>query len=415
MDIAVAKKKYPHLKRYMVLILLVLISLVAGKYLLFLGEADFSLERESMVFGEVKRGNYTVSVRGTEVLVPDNIQWLSASIEANVVKIEAKAGNIVKTGDLIVELSNPQLAQQLAEARWELEAQEAETLAARIAQESELLEQKNNVLNAKMDYDSSQLTYKAQLELYNQSTGAVSKITYQKTLLETDQFKQRWLISQELYEKMQENLLAQNNAQSARLSKARKSLERIQQQVDELHVTATLNSIVLEMPLESGQRIVMGDNIAKLAQQDSLIAELQVPEIQIRDVSVGQRVIIDTRNSLIDGLISRVDPAVVNDTVQVDVVFSESLPDDARPDLSADGEIIITEIADTLYVDRPLFAQSRGESAFSKLVEDGQFANDNLNTRPNHLIFHCNSYTSFLNRFQYFLAGRMKSKAECNK
>ncbi|PHZ83884.1 efflux RND transporter periplasmic adaptor subunit [Paremcibacter congregatus] len=375
MDIAITKKKIPNIKRYILLFLLALSLFFTAKYLWFLGQADFSIDRDTVVLSEVKRGKFTVSVRGTGVLVPDNIEWLSANVDAKVVKLEVKAGNFVKKGDLILELSNPQLIQQFAEAQWELEAREAELKAAKTAQESALLEQKANVLNAKMDYESSLLTYNAQGELFNnQSAGAVSKITFEITRLETDQLKQRWLISQEQRVKMEENLFAQNNARAARLNQTKKILERFQQQVDNLHVKATMDSVVLEMPLEAGQSIKMGANIAKLAQEDSLIAELQVPEIQIRDVAVGQRVIIDTRNNKMEGRVARIDPSVINGNVQIDVIFSENLPDDARADLSVDGEIIITEITDALYVDRPLFAQSKSKSAFYKLIQDGQFA-----------------------------------------
>ena len=372
MDIAIKKKKVSGAKRYFFLFLLVIPVLAIANYLWSLGQADFSIDRDTMVFGEVKRGSFTVSVRGSGVLVPDNIQWLSADAEATVVRLVVKAGNIVKTGDLIVELNNPQLLHELAEAEWELEAMEADLEASKVEEEQALLEQKSIVLNAKLNYESSLLTSNAQAELLE--TNAVSRLDYQRTLLETDQYKQRWLISQEQQKKMQENLLAQNKARVARLKKNKKSLERIQEQVDNLQVRATMNSIVLEVPVEPGQRIIAGANIAKLAQQDSLIAELQVPEIQIRDVAPGQRVIIDTRNNKIEGVVSRVDPAVINGNVQVDVVFSAGLPNDARPDLSVDGEIKITEIADTLYVDRPLFAQSRSNSTFYKLSEDGQFA-----------------------------------------
>lgn len=372
MDIAITKKKKPDIKRYAVIVLLALLLLFAVRYLWFFSQAGFSIDREMLVFGEVNRGKFTVSVRGTGVLVPDNIQWLSASVEATVEKLVLKAGNFVKTGDLIVQLSNPQLVQQLAEAKWELEAMESELRAAKVAQETALVEQKSNVLNAKLDYESSTNEYNARSELVK--TGVVSKLDYQRARLEMDQSKQRWLSSQEQLEKMQDNLSAQNNARTARLNQTRKMLERIQQQVDDLQVKATMNGTILEVPLEAGQRIMMGANIAKLAQQDSLIAELQVPEIQIRDVAVGQRVIIDTRNSKIEGLVSRVDPAVINGNVQVDVAFSEGLPDDARPDLSVDGEIKITEIADTLYVNRPIFAQSKSNSLFYKVSKDGQFA-----------------------------------------
>ncbi len=374
MDITIEKKKTRNSKKFVFIALLTLPVLFAANYLWFLSQADFSVNQKSMVFAQVTQGQFTVSVRGTGVLVPDNIQWLSANVDAKVLRVAVKAGNVVFNGDLIAVLSNPQLEQTLEENQWELEAQQAEATAARIAQESSLLEQKANMLNAKLDYESSSLKSDAQAKLFKQATGAVSKLDYEKTLLETSQFKQRWAIAKERYKKMQENLVAQNNARQARLNKTSKSLERIQHQVDSLLVRATMDSVVQEMPLEPGQQIVVGTNIAKLAQQDSLIAELQIPEIQIRQIAIGQRVIVDTRNNKIEGKVSRIDPAVINGNVQVDVIFSEALPGDARSDLSVDGEIKIAEIASTLHVERPLFAQSQSKSSFYKLTEDGDFA-----------------------------------------
>lgn len=373
MDIAISsQKKKTNLKKYSVIIVTVVIAIIAARYLWFFGSADINIDRESVVFSEVKRDKFTVSVRGTGLLVPENIQWLSSTVEAKVERLVVKAGNVVKKGDLIVELNNPELYQRLAEARWELEAMEAELKAQKVDQEAAIQQQKSNVLNAKLDHESSQNEYEARKELVER--GAVSKLDYNRARLAMGQAQQRWIASQDQLEKMQQNLQAQNSARKARLNQTRKSLERIQQQVDDLKVRASMDSIVLEVPLEAGQRVVMGANIAKLAQQESLIAELQVPEIQIRDVVVGQRVIIDTRNNKFEGEVSRVDPAVTNGNVQVDVVFSEKLPNDARPDLSVDGEIKITEIDDTLYVDRPLFAQSKSQSSFYKLTDDGQFA-----------------------------------------
>jgi len=382
-DIAIPKKKKSKIKQFIVISLIVMPLIFVTDYLWFLSKTELSIDRETLVIDEVRQGNYTVTVRGTGVLVPDNIQWLSATVEATVARLVLKAGNVVNEGDLIVELANPQLMQKLSEAKWELEAMAAEFKAAKVDQESTLLDKKSNVLNAKLDYESSLLKSTMQTEFLNQTTGVVtiSKLDYQTTLLETNHFKQRWLISEDQLVKMQENLIAQDNARSARLNKTKKSLERIQQQVDDLQVRASMNSIILEMPLQVGQRISMGANIAKLAQQNSLIAELQVPEIQIRDVAIGQQVTIDTHNNKIDGRIYRIDPAVINGNVQVDVIFSEPLPDDARPDLSVNGEIKIIEITDTLYVNRPLFAQSKSHSTFYKLHED-----ENLVERVNVVV-----------------------------
>lgn len=375
MDIRVTQSKTPVRVKQILLGVIVLIGLVSiGRYLWFVGQADAVFTRESIVLGEVKRGTFSVSVRGTGVLAPDNVQWLSASVEAKVLRRIVKPGNAVKAGDLIVELSNPQLVQRLAEATWELAALEAEANASQVARESALLEQRALTLNAKLDYESSLLENSMHTDLLQQSEGAVSKLNYQRTQLETDQFKQRWQISQERLTKMQENLLAQNAASDARVSKAKNIRQRFQQQVEELHVRASMDSIVLEMPLESGQSIGVGANIAKLAKQGSLIAELQVPEIQIGDVRVGQNVLIDTRNNMASGQVIRIDPAVINGSVQVDVAFRDDLPADARPDLSVDGEIKIAELEETLFVQRPLFAQTQSETMLYALSADGQFA-----------------------------------------
>ncbi|WP_281556687.1 HlyD family efflux transporter periplasmic adaptor subunit [Thalassomonas sp. RHCl1] len=374
MDINRAKQKKSVLSRYWPWSILAFLLAGAAYYLYFLAQADFAIDSETLVIGQVKQGKFSVSVRGSGVLVPDNIQWLSANVDARVERILAKPGKIVNKGDLIVELSNPKLVQLLEETQWELEAVAAENEAQRVIQESALLDQKTIVLNARLDYESSKLEQDAHSELFQKKTGAVSKIDYQRTRLETKQFKQRWQIQQQRLAKMTENLGVQNNARDARLKKMRKTLERVRQDVNSLKIYASINSVVQDVPVEAGQRITMGGNIAKLARQDSLIAELQVPELQIRDVIIGQKVVIDTRNNKAMGVVTRVDPAVVNGNVQVDVSFSDKLPADARPDLTVDGEIKIAEISDALYVSRPLFAQSQSTASFYKITDSGNFA-----------------------------------------
>jgi HlyD family secretion protein len=371
MDISIERQKPRLLKRYLLLALAALVSICATYYLWYLGQADLSIDANTLVFDQVKRGKFTVSVRGSGVLVPDNIEWLSASVEGTLVKRAVKPGHPVKKGDLIVELSNPRLLQQLAEAQWELAAMEAELAAADVALESTLQQQKSNLLNAQLDYENSLLEFNARADLIK--TGAVSRLDYDRTRLAMDQFKQRLQTHKEQLRKMEESLVARRNAHKARLNQHKQRVAIIQQQVNDLRVEASMDSIVLELPLVSGQRVMMGDNIAKLAQQDSLIAELQIPELNIREVALGQRVIIDTRNNKIEGQVARVDPAVINGSVQVDVEFFEALPNDARPDLSVDGEIKITEIIDTLYVARPLFSQSQSDTVLFKLSDGGHF------------------------------------------
>lgn len=372
MDIALTPKKPAYAKRIALSLIALVALCVAARALWVLSLADFSMDKDKLTFGQVQQGDFTVSVRGNGVLVPENIQWLAAETEATVIRRVLKAGHIVQKGDLIAELANPQLVQQLAEAQWELTATEEELKAAQVQQETDLLSQKSNVQNAKLNFERSQLEYVAQKDLIK--TGAVSKITFQRTQLETSQFEQRWQTSEQQYLKMQQNLLAQNRARQARLSQMKNRLARLQQRVDGLQVRATFDSIVLDVPIEAGQRIQAGANIAKLAQRDALYAELNIPELNIRAVAIGQQVLVDTRNSIIHGKVARIDPAVINGNVQVDVIFTQPLPSDARPDLSVDGEIVTAHIENTLYVTRPLLAQSNSYNALYKVREDNQFA-----------------------------------------
>jgi multidrug efflux pump subunit AcrA (membrane-fusion protein) len=374
LDITIKKPSKTILKRYWYLLPVMAISIFVIKYLFAFTQAGFAIDKSIIIIDEVKRGDFTVSVRGSGILVPENIQWLSANVDARVDRIIVKPGKLVKKGDLIAKLSNPGLQQLLEETKWELEAQVAESKAEKVAQKTALLLQKSLMINAKLNYESSKLKQEAHNELFTQGTGAVSKIDFEQTRLETIQLKQRWEIQQDVFSSMQENTQAQHNALTARIKKMSKTLERAQQQVNSLMIYATIDSVVQDVPIEAGQRINMGANIAKLAAQNALIAELQIPELHIQDVAIDQRVVIDTRNNKIQGIVSRIDPAVVNGNVQVDVSFSETLPRDARPDLTVDGEIKITEISDTLFVNRPLFAQSQSVASLYKISADGSFA-----------------------------------------
>lgn len=374
MDIVKPKKHRSILKRAAPWLMLLLIMLITGKYLWFIAQADFSVDGDDLIYAEVKQGSFSVSVRGTGVLVADQIQWLSANVDAQVGSIEAKPGRFVKKGDVIIILNNPQLIQQLEETQWELKAMKAESIAQRVIQESVLLDQESLVLDAELNHESSKLRLNAQTTLLGKSEGSIAQIDFEKTQLETIQLKKRWQNQIKRQIKMQENLKAQNSARSARLNKMRKTLERIQLQVDSLIVKASMDSTIQELPLELGQRVLMGSKLAKLAKKGSYIAELNIPEIQIWDISIGQQVVIDTRNSIVKGEVNRIDPVVVNGNVQVDVNLTGKLPSDLRPDMTVNGEITTTNIADTLYVERPLFAQSQSLTSTYKVDANQAFA-----------------------------------------
>lgn len=336
--------------------------------------SDYKVDRHTLRLAKVNQGSFDIVIRAPGALVPINVRWLAAETNGRVEQVLVKPGAQVKTGDLIAELSNPELEQAYDDLHWDLEAMQAQTSAEIKDLESALLDQRTIELEAKGLFQTSELNLNAQIYLRERNQGSISKIEFESSQMQTAQRKERWQIEQNRTKSMEENVVVQVIAKKARLKKLEKQIERAREQVEQLQVRATMDSVVQEVAIEPGQQLAPGANIAKLVQQDQLIARMLVPEIQIQQVALAQTVSIDTRNNRIAGVVSRISPSVMNGTVEVDVELTEPLPTDARPDLTIDGEIMVAALSNTLFVERPAYSQNYRAMRVFKLSEDGNFA-----------------------------------------
>ncbi|OCQ21297.1 RND transporter [Pseudoalteromonas luteoviolacea] len=374
MDIVRKHKNTKNVKAYIWALLIG--GLIAGSIIFYnTNNSDYLVDRKSILIGTVKRGELNIRVRGTGVMVPKDIRWIATNVPGRIERIYQNAGAVVKKGDVLFELSNPHLEQQLAEAKWELQALESETRASRISLESELLDQQIAVMNEKLNFERNALTLNAQKELIDQGFDAISKIDFEEVKMNVRQYEQRWKLEQQRLVKRRENLKAQIEANEARLQMMVRSVAQIEHQVASLTVTATMDSIVQEMPMELGQEVTSGTNLALLARSDLFIAELRIPEKLIKDVVIGQKVLLDTRTSQLQGKVQRIAPTVINSMVQVDVELTDQLPREIRPELTVDGEIEINTIPNTLFVKRPIFANSFSGSDVYLINGEGVQAN----------------------------------------
>jgi HlyD family secretion protein len=374
MDIVREKPKKKISTKILGVLALVIISFFAVKLVFNRDSSTYAVNSNALLTDKVQQGELYVSVRGIGVLVPKDIRWVATNVEGRVERILIKAGALVNEGDLLMELSNPQLEQRLEETRWELDEMEAETTALEVSLESELLDQEAAVINEKLNHERALLTLNAQKTLLEQGVVAVSHIDHEEVKIDVAQFKQRWELEIKRLAKRRENLAAQRLAAQARVNRMRKILQRAQEQVDGLNVKATMDSIVQEMPMELGQQVNSGTNLARLARSGEFIAELRIPEKLINEVVIGQVVTVDTRTSKIKGKIKRIDPAVINGSVQVDVELTSDIPKEARPDLTVEGEIDIARINNTLFVQRPMFAKSFDQAQVYLLDTEGNTA-----------------------------------------
>jgi len=331
--------------------------------------AAYPVDREAIWTDTVQRGEMVRRVRGPGTLVPEEVRWLPARTQGRIERILSKPGVEVEADTVILELANPELDQELVDAELALASAHADfdDLSARL--DSEVLEIEARVTQVSASLEAARLQSDADKELAGE--GLIPELTYKRSKLAADQLAEQFEIEKRLLGRKQASAEARLSAGRAAVAQERARYHLKQGQVDSLFLRAGIAGVLQEVPVEVGQQVQPGETLARVARPDTLMAELQIPETQAKDVTVGQRAVVDTRNGVVEGEVIRVDPAVQNGYVQVDVDLLGELPRGARPDLSVDGTIEIERLEDVLYVDRPAYGESGSTIQLFKVVDGG--------------------------------------------
>jgi len=332
------------------------------------------VERSTVWTDTVKRGSMLRQVRGLGSLIPSQefTRQIPAETEATVVRIRMLPGSQVKADTILLEMSNPQVEQAAVDAELQLKAAEAEYQSLRVRLQSDLMNQKAGAATVNADYSQAKLQSETDKALYD--LGVISGIAYKNSKSRADELTTRNNIEGERLDIGQKAIESQLAEQQAKVDQIRALAELKQKQLDALKVRAGIEGVLVDLPLQVGQHALPGTMLAKVVQPNHLIAELKVAETQARDVQIGQPAQVDTHNGTVAGTVMRVDPAVQNGTVTVDVTLTGELPKGARPDLSVDGTIDLEHLDDVLYVGRPAFGQESSTISLFKLDPDGKGA-----------------------------------------
>ncbi|MBL8243601.1 MAG: HlyD family efflux transporter periplasmic adaptor subunit [Rhodanobacteraceae bacterium] len=373
MDIARPELKTQRQRRRIIIGAIAALATAAAAYgVSRLEPAAPQVERQSIWIDTVKRGELLREVRGPGQLVPKETRWIAADAAASVERIVVRPGARVEPDTLIIELGNPEIDDQMLSARAALEAAKADLDARRVQLESQMLDQQALIASVEADFQGAKLQAEAEGELNRR--GIVSALQYRQSQLKADQLGVRRGIEQQRLAMLKRNLAAQLAAEQARLDQLANTYELRRRQAEGLKVRAGMSGILQAIAVEEGQQIAPGTSIARVARPDVLRAELRIPETQAKDVKLEQTVRVDTRNGIVDGRVARIDPAVQNGTVQVDVDLIGDLPPGARPDLSVDGTIEIERLSDVVYVGRPAFGQADSTTTLFRLDNEGDVA-----------------------------------------
>src|SRR6266542_305994 len=325
-----------------------------------------SVDRSTVWIDTVKRGPMTRQVRGLGTLVPEDIRWIPANTEGSVEKILIWPGTKVEPGDVILELTSPELEQGAHDAELQAKAAEAELTTMRATLQRELLEQESKTTAAHSAHEQAKMERQTNDQLAK--NGLVADLVYKTSKIKEEECQKSDEIEQKRLAFARDSIEPQLASKQAAVDQANQLAKLKLDQVEGLHVKAGMSGVLQALPVQVGQRVKPGDNLARVADPSKLKAQIKIAETQAKDIQPNQQATIDTRNGVVKGHVKRVDPAVEQGTVTVDIAFDEEMPKGARPDLSVDGTRELERLDNVVFVGRPAFGQENNTVGMFKLV-----------------------------------------------
>ena len=333
-----------------------------------------TVDKGTVLIDVVKRGAMERQVRGPGSLVPEieGIRQVSAATDARIERLLIQPGTNVLPDTVILEMSNPELERDALVADWQLKAGQADLANTKVRLRKELLDQQAAAATVESDFHQAEMQAETNQGLFKE--GIVAGLTLKLSEVRARELATRNEIEKKRLAVYSESEKAQIEAQDARVEQLRALALLKRSQMNAMRVRAGIAGVLQEVPVQPGQRVTPGTTLAKVVQRDKLKAQLKIAETQARDVEIGERAMIDTRNGVVEGHVSRSDPSVQGGTVTVDVALDGPLPKGARPDLSVDGTIELEHLADVTYVGRPAFGSEQGAITLFRLQPDGDEA-----------------------------------------
>jgi HlyD family secretion protein len=328
------------------------------------------VDRATVWVDTVKRGPMIRQVRGSGILTPENIRWIPATTSGRVEKLVLRPGAQVTPTSVILEMSNPDLQQQVMDAQLAFRSAEATFENRKAELQSQLLSQEAGVTTLQSQSNQASITLAANEELYKEKL--ISELQLKQFRATDTDLKNQLAVAKQRLEISKAGMKSQLAPQEADVNQRRAAYDLRLRQLDDLKVKAGMTGVLQVLPVEVGQQVAAGANVARVADPTVLKAELRIAETQTKDIKIGQDAEVDTRNGVVAGKVSRIDPASSNGTVGVDIQLLGALPPGARPDLSVDGTVRLQKLDDVIFVGRPAFGQEESTITLFKLQPDGE-------------------------------------------
>jgi HlyD family secretion protein len=366
MDIAKPQSK-PLIKKSYVIGLLILIAVVFLLFMVTGSGASVKVDRSQLLLGKVQRGNLQVTVEGYGILRSDKQTLITALTAATVEEVLLRSGAEVEADSIIMRLNNPEVLQEVEATNMALIQEQANLRRLKLSNQRELLAEQSNLADLTASLKTVELRANAEKSL---AGGAVSMLDYQTTLLQLEQMQQRVALQTKRVEQLQEVFNEAIIIQQEQINRANAQLQRAQQRADKLIVRAGIKGVLQRSPVELGQSVAAGQELALVGSDKDLKALIRISQSRVDQIKLGQPATINTRREQVAGRVSRITPEVRDGTIEVEVLFAEGVPASARPELNVDAEIYTADINDTLFIERPVNVQNHSTAFLFCLTED---------------------------------------------
>lgn len=331
-----------------------------------------SVDSGTVWTGTVKRGPMLRDVRGLGTLVPETIRLIPAVTDGQVQTRYLLPGTPVKANTVIFDLVNPQLQQETLDAEYQLKGAQAAYEQTKAQLENQLMDKRTLAASVSSQYRTAEMVRQTKEELG--ANGLAPQLDVKTAQVQAEELAKENDLAQKEVQTFDNSIASQLAVQEATVNQKRAMYELKKSQMDQLHIRPGIDGMLQELDVEVGQKVTMGTVLARVAQPTHLKAQLKIAETQAKDILIGQKATVDTHNGIIPGHVTRIDPAVVNGTVTVDVGLDGPLPTGARPDLSVEGTVEIERLADVLFVERPVHGEANSTVGIFKVVDDGKEA-----------------------------------------
>lgn len=328
------------------------------------------IDRSRLMLAQVQRGDLQIGVDAYGVLRSDKQTLLTALTSATVQQVLLRPGAQVTADSVILKLSNPELLQDVEAAAMALAQEEANLKRLKLANQREQLAEQ--ALQAELDANLQMVTLRRNAEQQLVADGVVSSLTYQTTVLQQQQMQQRLDLQQQRLQQLGEVITQSEIIQQEQINQARANYLSMQQRAERLTLRAGMAGVLQRLPVELGQSVASGQELALIGSDQDLQALVRVSQSSAEQLQIGQKAQINTRRERVTAVVTRITPEVREGTIEVELAFTDAVPASARPELSIDAQIFTAQLSDTLYLERPVNTQSHSSSRLFKLSTDGK-------------------------------------------